>query len=183
MKIIKTDINSFFVLKSEPIADDRGYFERLFCMNELNELLNGNTIVQINHSFTKKKGAIRGMHFQKPPEAEIKIVKCLAGSAFDVAVDLRSKSETFLKYHGEVLTPSNGLMMFIPKGFAHGFQTLEENTELLYFHTEFYNKEYESGIRYDDPALKINWKLSVSEISDRDKNFKLIENSFTGLNI
>ncbi len=181
MKIINTDINDLFILKSEPLIDNRGYFERLFCMNELKELLNDNSIVQVNHSFTKKKGAIRGMHFQMPPKAEIKIVKCLKGSVYDVAVDLRNNSSTFLKWYSEVLTPENGLMMLIPKGFAHGFQTLEKNTELLYFHTEFYNKEFESGIRFNDLALKINWKLSVSEISDRDKSFKIIENSFAGL--
>jgi len=132
MKIKQTSLQDAFIIEPEPFKDNRGIFARCFCQRELQNMLHGNNIVQINHSLTKQKGAIRGMHFQYPPKAETKMVKCLRGSVFDVMVDLRQESSTFLKWHGEILSAENIKMMFIPEGFAHGFQALEENTELLY---------------------------------------------------
>ena len=132
-------------------------------------------------SKTKKKGAICGMHFQHPPKAEIKMVKCLQGSALDVIIDLRNSSATLLTWHGELLSAENQKMMYIPEGFAHGFQTLEENTELLYLHTQFYDPNYEGGIRFNDPIINIAWPLEVAETSKKDQNYTLLTKDFEGL--
>ncbi len=156
---------------------------RSFCKNELHDINNENEIVQINHSFTKLKGSVRGMHYQLPPHSEVKIVRCLKGSVLDVIVDLRKGSPTFLKHHGELLSQDNIKMMYIPEGFAHGFQTLEEDCELLYLHSEFYTPSSESAIRYDDPLVGIEWPLPVSDISERDKNHALLSNDFSGIEI
>jgi dTDP-4-dehydrorhamnose 3,5-epimerase len=123
------------------------------------------------------------MHYQKPPKAEIKMVKCISGAVFDVIVDLRKGSETFLKWHGEVLSSENMKMMYAPEGFAHGFQTLEETCELLYFHTEFYSPGYEGGIRYDDPSVNISWQLQPTDISVKDRNYPLVSGQFKGVAI
>ncbi|MFX1590950.1 MAG: dTDP-4-dehydrorhamnose 3,5-epimerase family protein [Promethearchaeota archaeon] len=140
-------------------------------------------IVQINNSVTKLKGSVRGMHFQYPPKAEIKIIKCIKGKVFDVAVDIRKNSTTFLEWHGEVLTEDNFIMLYIPQGFAHGFQTLEDNTELLYLHTEFYSPEFEGGLLYNDPILNITWPLDVADISQRDMKHPLLTDEFKGVEV
>lgn len=183
MKINHTPLQDAFIIEPEPFRDNRGLFARIFCQHELQSILHGKNIVQINHSMTRQKGAIRGMHFQRPPRAEIKMVKCLRGSVFDVIIDLRQDSSAFLKWHGEKLSAENMKMMYIPKGFAHGFQTLEQNLELLYLHTEFYSPEYESGIRYDDPSLNISWPIEVTDISLRDQNHPLLSSEFKGIKI
>lgn len=170
-----------YLIEVEPYKDQRGLFERLFCKEEFKEIKHIKDIVQVNHSVTFKKGAIRGMHFQYPPKAEIKIIKCIQGSVYDVMVDLRASSATFLQWHAEILSAENMKMIYIPEGFAHGFQTLEDNSELLYFHSDSYDKKYESGIRYNDPKLNIKWLLEPAEISDRDKNHKLLDANFTGV--
>ena len=169
------------MIKANPFEDHRGYFCRIFCEEELNEIGFHKRVVQINQSMTKLRGSIRGMHFQYPPKAETKIVKCLSGSIYDVAVDLRQDSPTFLQWYGETLSADNMKLFFIPEGFAHGFQTLEDNSEILYLHSEFYSKEHESGIRYNDPALNIEWTLKLTDISERDKNLPLIDKNFQGL--
>ena len=143
MKIIGTKIKDLYIIQPEPFLDNRGSFYRVFCENELKEIGFNEHIVQINQSNTIKKGSIRGMHFQYPPKAEIKLVKCLKGKIFDVAIDLRHNSTTFLKWHGEILSEENLKIMYVPKGFAHGFQTLEYNCEILYLHSEFYSAEKE----------------------------------------
>ena len=181
MRIDKLSLEGAFVIESEPFIDDRGIFARVFCQHELQDILHGKNIVQINHSMTKQKGAIRGMHFQYPPKSEIKMVKCLHGSVFDVMIDLRQGSSTFLKWHGEILSAENMKMLYIPEGFAHGFQTLEENSELLYLHTEFYGPEHEGGVCYDDPAIGISWPLEVTDFSERDQTHPLLSNDFAGL--
>lgn len=181
IKIKQTPLQDAFVIEPDPFMDDRGIFARVFCQNELCGILNGKNIVQINHSRTVQKGALRGMHFQYPPMAEIKIVKCLRGSVFDVIIDLRQDSSTFLKWHGEVLSPKNMKMMYVPEGFAHGFQTLEENCELLYLHTEFYSPEYEGGIRFNDPMINISWPLEVTDVSEKDRNYLLLDEEFSGI--
>lgn len=181
MRINKLPLEGAFVIEPEPFTDDRGLFARVFCKQELQSILHGKNIVQVNYSMTRQKGAIRGMHFQRPPKAEIKMVKCLRGSVFDVMIDLRSDSSTFLKWHGEKLSAQNMKMMYIPEGFAHGFQTLEANAELLYLHTEFYSPEYEGGVRYDDPMINISWPLEVTDISERDQNHPPLSHDFKGI--
>jgi len=168
---------------SEPFRDNRGFFERLFCKNELTGQGIFKEIVQINHSLTVQKGAIRGMHFQMPPFAETKIVRCLSGAVFDVAIDLRHGSPTFLNWHAEILTPDNFKMFYIPEGFAHGFQVLESNSELLYFHSELYNSKAEGGIFYNDPKINIQWPMPPTEISPKDQNFPYIDDQFQGIKI
>jgi len=183
MKFIKTSLIDLYIIEFEPIQDKRGKFYRVFCKEEFKQIGNEKEIVQINYSITIKKGAIRGMHFQYPPMAEIKMVKCLQGSVYDVAIDIRKGSSTFLQWHGEILSAENLKMMYIPEGFAHGFQTLEKNTELLYFHTEFFNAGHEGGIRYDDPLITIQWPLEVSDVSKRDKRHELLSNHFIGVEL
>ena len=181
MKINDTPLQDVFIIEPEPFKDDRGLFARVFCQQELQHILHNKNIVQINHSLTRQKGAIRGMHFQYSPMAETKVVKCLRGSVFDVIIDLRNGSFTFLKWHGEILSGENMKMMYVPEGCAHGFQTLEENSELLYFHTEFYSPEHESGVRYDDPMINISWPLEVTDVSEKDRNYPLLDEEFSGI--
>ena len=181
MKIKQTPLQDAFVIEPEPFIDDRGLFARVFCQHELQNILRDKKIVQINHSLTRQKGAIRGMHFQYPPKAETKMVKCLRGSVFDVIIDLRKGSPTFLKWHGEVLSAENMKMMYIPEGFAHGFQTLEQNCELLYLHTEFYSPEHEGGVCYNDPLINISWPLATTDISAKDQGYPLLSKDFKGI--
>jgi len=183
MNIKQTSLQDAFVIEPEPYADDRGLFARVFCKQELQSILRGKNIVQVNHSMTRQKGAIRGMHFQHPPKAEIKMVKCLCGSVFDVMIDLRSDSSTFLNWHGETLSAENMKVACVPEGFAHGFQTLKQNSELLYLHTEFYSPEYEGGVRYNDPKIGIKWPLEVTEISDKDERYSLLPQDFGGIQL
>ncbi len=183
MKFLETPFKGLTLIELNPFQDERGQFFRLFCENEFKEIELVKKIVQINQSLTERKGAVRGMHFQFPPKAEIKIIKCIRGSVFDVAIDLRKDSSTFLKWHSEILSAENMKLMYIPEGFAHGFQTLEENSELLYLHTEFYSPEHEGGIRYDDPMIDIKWSLEITEISERDETFGLIDKGFKGIEL
>lgn len=183
MRINKLQLEGAFVIEPEPFTDDRGMFARIFCQHELQNISHDKNIVQINHSLTCQKGALRGMHFQYPPKSEIKMVKCMRGSVFDVMIDLRRGSSTFLKWHGEMLSAENMKMVYIPEGFAHGFQTLEENCELLYLHTERYDPEFEGGIRYDDLSLSISWPIEVTDISLRDQNHPLLSREFKGIKL
>lgn len=176
-----TSIADLFIAETEPRTDSRGQFARWFCCQELAKVLGSRSIRQINHSRTASVGALRGMHFQSSPNAEMKMVRCLKGKVFDVAVDLRMNSSTFLCWHGEELSPENARMMVIPEGFAHGFQVLEANSELLYLHTAMYCKQSERGVRFDDSRIGIQWPLPISEISDRDRNHPLLSDSFLGL--
>lgn len=181
MKVIETPLKNAIVLKPEPFEDNRGKFSRIFCRQELQQIGRDKSIVQINQSLTRKKGAIRGMHFQCPPKAEIKIVKCMRGSVYDVIIDLRRNSLTLLQWHGEILSAENMKMMYVPEGFAHGFQALEENTELLYLHTEFYSPEHEGAVRYDDPLINIQWPMELTDISEKDRNHPLLSQDFEGI--
>lgn len=181
MRINKLSLEDAFVIEPELVTDNRGIFARVFCRRELKNILHGKNIVQINHSLTKQKGAIRGMHFQYPPKSEKKMVKCMHGSVFDVMIDLRQRSSTFLKWHGEILSAENMKMLCIPEGFAHGFQTLEENCELLYLHTEFYSPEHEGGVRYNDSMVNISWPLEVTDVSERDQKHQSLSRDFKGI--
>ncbi|MCD4743177.1 MAG: dTDP-4-dehydrorhamnose 3,5-epimerase [Desulfobacteraceae bacterium] len=181
MKIIPLSLKDSYLIKPDPFEDNRGQFVRIFCTKEMSATGLKKNIVQINHSLTVQKGAVRGMHFQYPPKAEIKMVKCLNGKVFDVIVDLRKNSPTFLKWHGEILSEENMKMIYIPEGFAHGFQTMEKNCKLLYFHTEFYNPEFEGSVRYNDPVINIFWPMEVTDISSKDRKHPLLPDDFSGI--
>ena len=181
MKLLPTPIADLFVVETSPNTDSRGAFARLYCELELSSLIGDRRIVQINRSRTTNVGAVRGLHFQYPPYAEIKFVRCTKGRVWDVAVDLRSKSPTFLDWHAQELSPLNERMMVIPEGVAHGFQVLEPESELLYLHTGFYTPGAEGGLRFSDPRLAINWPLPVTEASQRDKSYPLIDLNFSGI--
>jgi len=174
-------ISAVKIITPVPFVDERGSFARIFCIRELAESLNGKNIEQINCSSTKTKGSIRGLHFQRPPHSEIKIVRCTKGSIFDVAVDLRKDSPTFLKWHGEILSEQNGKMLLVPEGFAHGFQTLENNVEIIYFVTASYHKESEGSIRFDEPLVNIEWKLPPAVLSQKDLAVAFLDSSFKGI--
>ena len=181
MKLIKTRLQGAHVIIPEPYQDKRGMFSRIFCKKELEEIGLFKEIVQVNYSLTVKKGAIRGMHFQKSPRTEIKIVKCISGAVFDVIVDWRKGSPTFLQWHAENLSAKNMRAFYIPEGFAHGYQVLEPQSELLYFHTEFYSPEHEDGVRFNDPKLDITWPLQVTDISERDRKHQYLSDDFKGI--
>ncbi|MDR3641699.1 MAG: dTDP-4-dehydrorhamnose 3,5-epimerase [Humidesulfovibrio sp.] len=172
-----TPLSGLLVVETRPVGDQRGSFARLFCARELEPLALPGPIVQINHSYTSAAGTVRGLHFQRPPKAEAKLVRCLRGRVLDVAVDLRKGSETYLTWHAVELSPENHLAFYLPRGFAHGFQTLEPDCELLYLHTEFYSPEHEGGLRFDDPALGIPWPLPVAELSARDAAHPLVHSA------
>jgi len=179
-KILDTPLRGLKVIQRKPISDSRGYFERFFCQEELQDVLAGRSIAQINHSQTVKAGAVRGMHFQYPPYAEKKFVSCVRGEIFDVAVDIRRNSPTFLQWHAEILSAHNHKTLAIPEGFAHGFQSLTEESEIIYLSTAAYAPELESGLNPNDIAIAIRWPLEIVEISERDKARPFIEESFRG---
>lgn len=181
MRVLLTAIQGLKVVESTTFVDARGAFSRLYCEKELAPLVDQRRIVQVNHSRTVTVGAVRGLHFQNPPHGEMKMVRCLKGRVWDVAVDIRKGSETYLHWHAEELTPANGKMMVIPEGCAHGFQVLEPESELLYLHTSFYTPEAEGALRYDDPSVGINWPLTVTDISPRDLQHPLINENFVGI--
>jgi dTDP-4-dehydrorhamnose 3,5-epimerase len=170
MKFIETPLKGAFVIELEKRGDERGFFARTFCKKEFEANGLNNEIVQINNSLSKDKGTLRGMHYQLSPKSEDKIVRCIKGSLFDVIIDLRPDSETFKKWFGTELSAENRNMLVVPKGFAHGFITLEENTEAFYLVTEYYSPEHERGVRYNDPAFGIKWPIEPIVISDKDKN-------------
>lgn len=183
MKLHATPLPGLVVVETMPVSDDRGSFTRVFCDAELAELHPFRTIPQVNLSVTHQRGTVRGMHYQRPPAMEAKLIRCLRGRVFDVAVDLRAGSDTFLHWHAVELDADKPVQVFIPEGFAHGFQALTDNVQLLYLHTAPWSREHESGLRPDDPSLAIEWPLAVRRISDKDRAASLIEHGFAGLQI
>ncbi len=183
MEIEKAAIEGVSVVNTSRIGDARGSFSRWFCEEELGAVVGSRRIVQINHSRTSMAGSIRGMHFQKAPHAEMKLIRCIRGRVLDVAVDLRKNSPTFLQWHACELSAGNDLMMVVPEGCAHGFQALENDSELLYLHTHPYTPEAEGGIAFDDPAVAIEWPLPVNEISERDRSHPSIDETFRGIEV
>lgn len=179
--IADTPLDGLRLLRRRPIGDQRGYLERLFCADELAGLAPDIAIAQINHTHTASRGTVRGMHFQYPPHAETKFVTCLRGEVFDVAVDLRRDSPTFLHWHGERLSGTNHCTLVIPQGFAHGFQTLTDDCEMLYFHSTVYQPEAEGGLQPQDPRLAIDWPLAITGLSGRDMSHPLLDDAFTGI--
>jgi len=184
MNVEELDILGAFLLKPELIRDERGFFFRAFCKEELAK--NGvivDEIVQVNRSFNIAKGTFRGLHYQNPPYAEEKIVACLNGSIADVIVDLRKSSPSFLSHEIVELSPENQIAVLIPKGCAHGFITLVENTELLYMHTNSYAPQSESACSIYDPLLNIKLPIAIKEISERDRIHSFLDKDFKGIRI
>ena len=176
-------ISGLYILKRKPIADSRGFFSRFFCANEYQAAGLTKSIVQINHTYTKKKGTVRGLHFQLPPCTETKIVSCLHGEIFDVAVDIRKDSSTFLQWYGATLSADNKKSFLIPDGFAHGFQTLIENTEVLYLVTECYHPDKENALNAQDPRIGIQWPEKICDRSEKDKAVPFIDANYSGIKL
>lgn len=170
MKFTPTPLKDAFLIDLEKIGDDRGFFARLFCQDEFKQHGLEPKVIQGNCSYSRDKGTLRGMHYQLPPVEETKLVRCLSGALYDVILDIRQNSPTFAKYFGATLTPENRRMMYVPRGFAHGFITLEPNTEILYLVSVPYSKENERGIRWNDPTFNIEWPETPVVISDRDQS-------------
>jgi dTDP-4-dehydrorhamnose 3,5-epimerase len=183
MNFIDTPLKDAYIVELEPFIDERGSFARTFCQKEFTKIGFSKQIVQINHSVTRQRGAIRGMHYQLPPACEIKIIRCVQGKVYDVMADIREGSPSFMHWYGVELSEDNMRMVYIPEGFIHGFQTLTDNATLIYHHSSFYNPVYEHGVRFDDPFLAINWPLPVSVVSSKDQNYPLIDNNFKGVTI
>ena len=179
--VTATRIDGLVVIRRKPIGDDRGFLSRLFCEEEFAALGIPMRACQINHTMTKRSGTIRGMHFQHPPHAEIKLVTCLRGTVFDVAVDLRKASPTFLQWHGETLSADTPSSLYIPRGFAHGFQAMTDDCELFYLHSDPYAPASEGALNALDPVLSIRWPLPAAEMSERDRAHVQLAPGFKGI--
>lgn len=180
-EVFPTSLSDLYLLSSRQIQDARGNFSRIFCAEELSNCGWSSSIEQINFSVTFEKGSVRGMHFQLPPHAEMKMIRCLDGIVWDVAVDLRPESKTFLAWHAEVLSSENRKAMFIPMGFAHGYQALSDRVELIYCHSAAYAPNFEGGINPLDPLLNIKWPLPVKNLSEKDRNYLYLDANFKGV--
>lgn len=177
----ETFLPGLHIIKRIPVGDERGSLQRLYCKSILEKYAVKQSIAQINLTVTHRVGAVRGMHFQYPPYAETKIVTCLHGRVFDVAVDLRANSPTFLQWHGIILSPEEMNSFVIPEGFAHGFQALSPDSQLLYMHTAAYQRAAEGGVSPIDPCINITWPLDITEMSERDKHHPLLSADFKGI--
>lgn len=183
LTFVRSSLSGLYEVHGSAIGDARGHFARLFCDQEFAAIRPGLHFTQINLSKTTESGSVRGMHYQLPPAAEAKLVRCLNGRVFDVAVDVRAGSPTFLQWHGINLTGDNQRALFIPEGFAHGFQALTEDAQLLYMHTVPWTPAAEAGLRYDDPRLAIAWPAPISRVSERDRDFPLLGSDFLGVSL
>jgi dTDP-4-dehydrorhamnose 3,5-epimerase len=168
MQFEETPLKGCYVIRTTPFVDHRGAFARFFCERELGYVIGDRRIVNVNFSRTVKKGSIRGMHFQRPPDSEMKFVRCIKGKVFDVAVDLRKNSPTYLYWYGVELSAENMNMLAIPEGFAHGFQALEDDVEIMYLVTAFYSPNCEGGLNHADPQIGIYWPLPITDVSEKD---------------
>ena len=181
MIFTETLLKGSYVIEVNAFSDDRGWFARTYCKKEFSTIGHTGEWVQMNHSFTKQKGTIRGMHYQLPPFTEIKLVRCITGAVYDVIIDLRKESATFLQWFGVELSAQNKKMIYIPEGFAHGFQALSDDCELIYHHSQFYTPGAEGGIKYNDTKVKVYWPLPVTNISERDNWHELLNDNFKGI--
>ncbi|XZF13822.1 dTDP-4-dehydrorhamnose 3,5-epimerase [Chitinophagaceae bacterium MMS25-I14] len=181
MVFLPSKLQGCYIIEPEPFRDNRGWFARTYCKDEFAAIGHTAEWVQINHSFTNHKGSIRGMHYQPPPDGEIKLIRCIAGVVQDVVVDIRSSSATFLQWMSVELSAENRKMIYIPEGFAHGFQALTDNCELIYHHSARYTPGVEKGIHFADPMIGIEWQLPLTQISDRDLNHPYINKDFKGI--
>ena len=180
-EFVPTQIRGVGVIARRRIGDSRGYFERMFCTEDLAAIGWTRPVLQVNHTFTAQMGMVRGLHFQHPPHGEMKLVICTRGAVFDVAVDLRANSESFLKWHSEVLSSDNCKSLLIPEGCAHGYQCLTDNVELIYLHTAAYAVNAEDGVHPSDPRVGITWPLPVSELSKKDAARPALSDHFSGI--
>jgi dTDP-4-dehydrorhamnose 3,5-epimerase len=178
---IPTPLTGLKLVQRKASGDHRGFLSRFYCVDEFRLAGINKSIAQINHTLTRKKGAVRGLHLQYPPHAEIKMVSCLKGEIWDVAVDLRHDSPTFLQWHGEILTAANRKSLLISEGYAHGFQALTEDCELIYLHTAAYHPEAEGALNVADPRLGISWPLPIDDLSERDRHHPYINSDFQGI--
>ena len=183
MKAMPTPLHGLYEIGNTTVADARGRFSRLFCEQDFASVRPELHFTQINLSETKLQGTVRGMHYQTPPAAEAKLIRCLRGRVFDVAVDIRAGSATFLHWHAIELSADNDRAVFIPEGFAHGFQALTDDIQLLYLHTMPWTPTHEAGLRHDDPRLAIAWPQAVTLCSEKDRGYPLIDDRFTGVSL
>jgi dTDP-4-dehydrorhamnose 3,5-epimerase len=174
MKFYETPLKGSYVVETVPFRDDRGSFSRVFCAEYFRKQDLEHNFVQANFSTNISSGTLRGMHYQKPPHEEVKLIQCTQGAIFDVIVDLRIESPTYLKWFGTELTLDNGLMLYVPKGFAHGYQTLSDKSSIHYMVSQFYTPGSEYGLYYADPSINIEWPKSISNISEKDASWPLI---------
>jgi dTDP-4-dehydrorhamnose 3,5-epimerase len=178
---IQMPLSGLMLIQRKVIEDHRGFLSRFYCAEEFAAAGINKPIAQINHTLTRKKSAVRGLHFQNPPHAEIKLVSCMKGEIWDVAVDLRRDSPTFLQWHGDILSATNRKSLLIPEGYAHGFQALTEDCELIYLHTSAYHSEAEGALNVADPKLNIAWPLPIDDLSERDRNHPFIKSDWQGI--
>lgn len=181
--VLNTPLAGLKLVQREKLQDERGFLSRLFCADELAAAGWRGPVAQINHTCTRQTGTVRGLHYQVPPHSEIKLVSCLRGEVWDVVVDLRAGSPTFLRWHAQVLSADNGCAMLIPQGFAHGFQALEGDSELLYCHSNAYASQAEAGLHPQDACLAIGWPLFVQGLSPRDAGHPMITDVFEGMRL
>lgn len=174
MKFLPTPLGGACVVELQQLGDDRGFFARSFCRQEFEAQGLDPDITQCNISFNRRRGTLRGMHYQAEPHAEAKLVRCTQGTVWDVIVDLRPESPSFRRWHAVELSAANRLALYVPKGFAHGFQTLADDSEVLYLMSQLYRPDAARGLRWDDPALAIDWPLADPHMSDRDRGFALL---------
>jgi dTDP-4-dehydrorhamnose 3,5-epimerase len=174
MIIRNLPLHGAVLIEAIPFQDDRGIFSRFFCDRELATVMDNRRIVNVNYSLTRTAGTVRGMHFQKNPHQEMKLVRCIRGTVFDVIIDIRKDSPTFLQWHGESLSAENMRMLCVPEGFAHGFQAQVDDSELLYLTTNYFAPNFEGGIRFDDPSINIHWPLTVTELSQKDASHPIL---------
>jgi len=171
MKFTETRISGVYAIDLEPIVDDRGFFARVWCQRELEQTGLTASTVQVNVGYSHYRGTLRGLHFQKAPHQEAKVVRCTRGSIFDVVLDLRADSKSFTDWISRELTATNRRMLYVPEGCAHGYQTLEDDTEIMYHTSTFYVPEAATGVRYDDDAFGIEWPLPIRVISGQDASW------------
>ena len=174
MKFLPTPLSGAYVVELEPREDERGFFARSFCQEEFEKLGLNPRIAQTNVSWNKRRGTLRGMHYQAAPHAEAKLVRCTQGAMWDAIVDLRPESPSFRRWHAVELSAANRRALYVPEGFAQGFQTLADETEVLYLMSQFYRPDAARGVRWDDPALAIGWPVADPHISDRDRSLPLL---------
>lgn len=182
-EITDTPLLGLKVIRRKPLEDTRGFLCRYFCAEELSQAGFTKSLAQINHTLTKKRGAVRGLHFQYPPGAEAKIISCIKGEVFDVAVDIRRGSPTFLHWYAEVLTSANYKSFYLPEGFAHGCQALTDNCEMLYLHSEGFKPETVGALNVLDPKITIKWPLEIVELSERDRQHPFVNSDFEGVSL
>lgn len=174
MQFCETPLRGAFVIVPERMEDERGFFARTFCATEFKTRDLNPVVAQCSLSFTARRGTVRGLHYQKPPALEAKLVRCVSGAIYDVIVDLRPDSATFGNHYAIELNAGNRVALYVPEMFAHGFQTLTDGVEVLYQMSAFYSPDHSAGLRYDDPALGIQWPLPVSVISKRDLSWRVL---------